>query len=168
MSASGDEVKGLARSLADHADRVYREIGGRLLRVLVEDLGVPADDAEAVLTDAFIAYITTNVDVHDPQGWLTAAALTAGKAYLDSRALGAAIVSGANDPRTIREALTFLPASAREALRLRLIERHSYAEIANALDVHVYYAQKLVAKAVASVRDHVRARKSRDVNSDAL
>lgn len=163
MSGSPEEVKARS-SAAQKAERVYEQAAGRLLRALVEDLGIPADDAEAVLHEAFIAYITTNVEVEDPEGWLTAATLTAGKVYLDSRDLSGAMLCAA-DPRIVREALTLLPASAREALRLRLREGMSYADVAMALDVDPHYAQKLVSKSVATIREHVRRRKQQEEKS---
>ena len=51
-----------------------------------------------------------------------------------------------------------LPRLAREALRLRFEEKKSYPEIAEALDVSIDAAQRIVAKAGAKLRGLLRSR----------
>lgn len=136
---------------------LYEALGGVLQRLLVQKFGVPLEAAESLVYEVFIVFYGLEAPPRDAETWLTAAACTSARSYLQRHGLPAADVDR-DDEREIvalllhRDALTTLTRRAREALRLRFAERKTYAEIAEELGVSAYAAEHLVAKAFAKLR----------------
>lgn len=144
---------------AEPALRVlYETLGSELQRFVARKFGVPPEAAESLVYEAFVKVVDERPD--DAKAWLIGAACRGAKAWLQRR--GLALTDSPDDAREIenllfyREAQALLPERAREALRLRFQERRTYDEIAAELDVAAHYAEKLVAKAVAKLRQAVR------------
>jgi RNA polymerase sigma factor (sigma-70 family) len=149
---------------AEPALRVlYETLGSDLQRFVTRKFGLPPEDAESLIHEAFVQFVAERPD--DARAWLTGAACRGAKAWLQRR--GLAVTDSPDDAREIenllfcREAQALLTEHAREALRLRFQEGRTYEEIAAELDVAAYYAEKLVAKAVVKLRQAVRELRQR-------
>ena len=142
---------------------LYETLGTDLQRFVTRKFGVPPEDAESLVHEAFVQFVTERPD--DAKAWLTGTACRGAKAWLQRR--GLAVTDSADDAREIenllfyRKAQALLPERAREALRLRFQEGRTYEEIAAELDVAAYYAEKLVANAVAKLRQVIRELRER-------
>lgn len=153
--------------VAEDIGRLYEDLTPVLLGTLVRKFGVPHEDAETLLHDVFVAYLTIGVTVSDPRTWLIAAACNSAKAWHRARARYATAntieaepldheAESMRDALFVRDALTELPERAREAVRLRFVEGLQYAEVATRMGTSVKYAEKLVSKAMAKLRRQYR------------
>lgn len=163
MTDPRSEFGPLRQSAEAERETLYETLGGVLQRTLTRAFGLPPQDAESLVYETFIVYFGMDVPPHDFRAWLIAAACRSAKAHLVRRGLasGDDTTSQTRDAESFllhREALDLLPARAREALRLRFAERRSYAEIAAELDVSVFAAERIVAKAAARLRSVMRSK----------
>lgn len=162
MHETFDESE-LQRSLAaEGIELLYEMFGGLLLRTMSARFGVPADDADSLVHDVFIAYLSARGGVTDTKGWLIATACQSAMAWRNVHPMPESGRSG-NDATAeelnalrevlmLQEAIALLPERARAAVRLRLTMHMSYADIATELDMSQYYAKAAVKKAVAKLR----------------
>jgi RNA polymerase sigma factor (sigma-70 family) len=137
---------------------LYESFGEVLLRAVMR-IGVPEEAADALVREAFIGYFFLNPppQPQEAKAWLIAAAGMKASEYLKMHGLpaGGNVAEAARAVEHLevqREELATLPARAREALRLRVSEGRSYAEIAEALDVSEFAARKMVSRAWAKLR----------------
>jgi DNA-directed RNA polymerase specialized sigma24 family protein len=159
MKPSRDEAErprrfAQAESIAD----LYERIGPFLLRILVRQFSIPADEAEALLPTIFTVLPS---DVADQEKWLIAATCNSASAWRQQRARDrgettggpsgatAAEIAAANGLLSATRALAAMPPQGREAVRLRFRENKTYAEIAAELDISEFYAQRLIEKTLA-------------------
>ena len=145
---------------AEHA-ALYRTLGGFLQRLLVRQFGVPQEEAELLVFEAFISYYTRNLPFRDARRWLTGAACDTANLWRAKRGLppAEAEIAGTVDKRlSYREARELLPQRAQQALRLRFEEKKDYPEIAAELGVSTFMAKRYVKKGVAELRKLLRAR----------
>src|SRR5687767_2409666 len=71
---------------AEHA-ALYNTLGGFLQRLLVRQFGVPQEDAEMLVFEAFISYYTRNLPFRDARKWLIGAACDSANLWRDTRGL---------------------------------------------------------------------------------
>ena len=153
MTEANDERPTLRRFPEAIDERFCEELGGVLLRLLARKFGVPPDDAESLVEDAFVGYQGLHPRPPDAEAWLIAAVCRGAKVYLQRRGLDAH-----GDPRAPQEsvlgraAVETLGERAREALRLRFDERMTYPEIAAELNISAFAAERIVAKEMAKIR----------------
>jgi RNA polymerase sigma factor (sigma-70 family) len=158
--------------IAEEIERLYRDLRPVLIGTLIRKFEVPALDAETLLHDVFVAFLTVGVPVVNPRSWLVAAACNAARAWRRSEArYNASSILEAEpiiddhkailDVLFLRDALTALHERAREAVRLRFFEQLTYPEIAVKLRTSVKFAEKLVAKTVVKLRKAYVAAHSR-------
>lgn len=162
MKAPADDPL-LLHSAATEQERLYEMLGGVLQRLVTRKFEVTQEDAESLVKEAFIAYHGAKVAPNEVEDWVVGAVCRNARKYLQRRGLVApadVLAEERAGQRVLsqREALAMLPSHAREALRLRFEERKSYPEIAEALDVPIDAAQRLVAKAGAKLRGLLRGR----------
>ena len=160
MDRSDERFAGLpAASAEPEIARVYQESRGLLLRLLERSYGVPAREAEALVYETIMA-LQAEGAVADPEAWLVAGVCAKGAAYQRTHGIAErpSLAIPAVDPAVVRDALALLSRRAREAVRLRYEERMTYPEIAAELEIPVYAAQRMVAKAVAQIRRIQRLR----------
>ncbi|MEO8381423.1 MAG: sigma-70 family RNA polymerase sigma factor [Acidobacteriota bacterium] len=148
---------------AEEIERLYRDFRPLLIGTMIRKFEVPPADAETLLHDVFVAFLTVDIEVVDPRSWLVATACNAARAWRRSEARYNASSIVESEPVTedhraildtlfLRDALTTLPERAREAVRLRFFEQLTYPEIAANLNISVKSAEKLVATNVARLR----------------
>jgi DNA-directed RNA polymerase specialized sigma subunit len=134
-SSSEDAGSAVPRSAeVAELEELYRSIGSVLLRTLADMYGISREEAERIVGEVFMMYVSTSEPGGDPASWIHLAVHAEAARYRRSVALAA------------------LPEDAREALRLRFQEKRTYPEIAAALGVTKRFAEKLVAKALAELR----------------
>lgn len=144
---------------------LYIELRPLLLSVAAGKFRVPADDAEALLHDVLLSFITATVHIENPRMWLVGAICNASRAYWRTRARVAAAetneLAGAKatidsdqfeKAVALRRVLDSLSARDRMVLRLHYYEQLTIAEIALAFGTTVKYATKLVCKALRRAR----------------
>jgi DNA-directed RNA polymerase specialized sigma24 family protein len=104
MSDFGPEPERLHESAKAEVVRLYERHRGLLLRLLTRKYGVPADDAEGLVHEAFTAvqmeqnaadaqYTRNAGRVEDPEKWLIAAVSLRGEAYRREHGVAAAPAS---------------------------------------------------------------------------
>lgn len=130
--------------------------GDVLVRAVMR-IGVPEADAEALVQEALIACLWEDPPEGEKKAWLIAAATTRASTYLELRGLPAR-GDVAQETRAVehldlrRRELATLTERVREALRLRVSEKKSFAEIAEELGVSEFAAKKMVEKALRTLR----------------
>jgi RNA polymerase sigma factor (sigma-70 family) len=156
MGISSDDAERLrGRATAAEIEQLERDLRPCLLRTMTASFGVPDADAEMLLSDVFVAFLTASAMVSEPRGWLIAEACRVASAYRRRAAppdATAEELQAVDDGLLVREAMALLPTRAREALRLRFRELWSYDEIAAELNVVTPYAKSLVRKALEKLR----------------
>lgn len=136
---------------------VYRLYYDLLLYVARRRFRVPPSDAEALIQEVFVSYLSSANEVRDVRSWLLGAISNASRHYWRSRGRIESLPDDLNqksDPRssadniatslTVRETLSHLHEKCRETLRLRYFEGCSAAEVARELDTTNRYAEKLI------------------------
>ena len=154
------------------AETLYREHGAALLSYLRRRFG-RGDAAEDLLQETFVQAVRTPARMEaatSPRAWLFAIArnvgLTAARRRRDTVPLASdvAVQSGPRpDPRVaeMREAITALPDTLREALELRLGAELSYDEIASVLNIPVGTVRSRLHQAVRQLRERMRPAEER-------
>jgi RNA polymerase sigma factor (sigma-70 family) len=136
---------------------VYRLYYDLLLYVARRRFRVPPSDAEALIQEVFVSYLSSANEVRDVRSWLLGAISNASRHYWRSRGRIESLpddMDKKSDPRssadniatslTVRETLSHLHEKCRETLRLRYFEGCSAAEVARELDTTNRYAEKLI------------------------
>ena len=157
MRESNDESSlSLQPAEAESAAR-HKLLGPALRRLLVQNFGVPLDAAESLVDETFMVFQGLGTRPRDAETWLTVAACTSARKYLQRHGLPAADVEREEEREIValllhRDATRTLTERAREALRLRFAERKTHPEIAEELGISTYAAEHLLAKAIAKLR----------------
>jgi DNA-directed RNA polymerase specialized sigma24 family protein len=159
MKPSRDQAEGPRHSAqAEGIADLYSRFGPFLLRILMRQFSIPADEAEALLPPIFIIL---PADVADQEKWLIAATCNSARAWQQQRGRDrgeipagpsgatAEEIAAANGLLSATRALAAMPPQGREAVRLRFREKKTYAEIAAELDISEFYAQRLIEKTLA-------------------
>jgi RNA polymerase sigma factor (sigma-70 family) len=154
MSSSGAVVP--AKAL-DPMEQVYRLYYDLLLYVARRRFRVPPCDAESLIQEVFVSYLSAANEVRDVRSWLLGAISNASRHYWRSRGRLESLpddIQKQSDPRslaenlattlTVRDTLAQLHEKCRETLRLRYFEGCSAAEVAKELDTTNRYAEKLI------------------------
>src|SRR5687767_7898198 len=123
MTVNRDEAEALrGRATAEDLEQLEQALRPRLLRTLTEGFGLPDADAEVLVEDVFVSFLTASAMVNEPQGWLIAEACRAAGRHRRQLVPPDAT---AEERRAIDDGLLdqepgpLLPARAREALSLR-------------------------------------------------
>ena len=143
----------------DVAAEVAIVTGKLLVETLPERFGIPQETANAVVLEAVMAWLASGVLDAPPAQFVYRAAVGA----LCEQAAEENARPAPFPPREAPNAATsmferaaaFLNAVEREALRLLLVEKKSYREIAAEMNVTVRYAKRLAEGAADKVRRHL-------------
>jgi len=145
----------------DEMEAVYRLHYTLLLYIAVRKFRVPASDAESLIQEVFLAYLSNSKGVRDIRSWLVGAMSNASRQYWRARGRTEPLpddMSERSDPGsagladkvalkiTVRETLSRLHEKCRETLRLHYFEGCSAPEVARELATTPRYAEKLIHK----------------------
>ena len=147
-------------------DAIYVVHRRLLCYVARERFRIPADDAEALVHDVMLAFLTAQGEVENVRAWLVAATCNASRAYCRTRSHFVEIDSIGSDldgqqkididecERRLlaREVIAALPARDRDVLRLHYFEQLTAVEIASRLMTTPRYAEKLISRALRRAR----------------
>lgn len=144
-------------SSIDQLEDVYRLHYDLLLYVARRRFRVPAGDAENLIQEVFVCYLSTAAEVRDVRSYLLGAISNASRHYWRLRGRTDQLpqdMAKKSDPNasaesldnsmTVRDTLSHLHEKCRETLRLRYYEGCSAAEVAKELDTTNRYAEKLI------------------------
>ena len=144
---------------SDDAEEIYRTHYKLLLYVACKKFRVPDGDAESLIQDVFLSYLSAAPNVRDVKAWLVAAACNASRHYWRMQGRTEPLpddVAERSDPSsqaladsfanrlTIQQTLGYLQEKCRETLRLHYFEGYSAAETAEQLSTTPRYAEKLI------------------------
>lgn len=146
---------------AEEIETVYR-LHFNLLRYLAcQKFRIPEGDAENLIQEVFVAYLSTAADIRNVRSWLVGAMCNASRNYWRGHGRVEGLPANFRKQRdpfaeeldetvatriTIRETLSRLHQKCRDTLRLRYLEGCSAIEVAQHLDTTNRYAEKLIAK----------------------
>lgn len=145
----------------DELEVVYRTHYTLLLYISCRKFKVPPGDAESLIQEVFLSYLSTRSDVRDVRSWLVGAISNASRGYWRSRGRTESLpeeINERSDPFstgfaetvanriTIRETLSRLHERCRETLRLHYFEGCSAPEVARELSTTNRFAEKLIHK----------------------
>lgn len=150
-----------ARRRESHViESLQDSIGGLLLRTLTRKYEMPPEEAETLLRSVLLSMLLLDAQVKDAEGWLIAATCNSGRAWRRARALDEGTSADATKDIVAlrglvfwRKALIAIPESGRAALRLRFQHRYSFEEIGAELGVTAKYAELLVMRSLARIRE---------------
>lgn len=135
-------------------EEAYVEHYTLLCRIATGKFSVPADEAQALVQDVFIAYVTVAATITDIRAWLIAATCNASRNYWRAAARLTALPSderrddlaaaAVESQAMTRLALERVSGKHRDAVRLRYLEGCTMKEIAQRLGTTPKYADKLV------------------------
>lgn len=144
---------------AQATEDVYREHFDLLHYIACHKFKIPDGDADNLIQEVFLAYLSTVNEVRDVRPWLVGATCNASRHYWRVRGRSEPLpedILEQGDPGshglaetfamrlTIRQTLNRLHEKCRETLRLRYFEGCSAAEVAKELDTTNRYAEKLI------------------------
>jgi RNA polymerase sigma factor (sigma-70 family) len=145
----------------DQLEQVYRQHYTLLLYISCRKFRVPAGDAESLIQEVFLSYLSASRDVRDVRSWLVGAISNASRQYWKARGrteslpddmgersdpLSAGLAETVATRITVRETLARLHEKCRETLRLHYFEGCSAPEVARELSTTNRYAEKLIHK----------------------
>lgn len=145
----------------DELEDVYRAHYTLLLYVSCRKFKVPPGDAESLIQEVFLSYLSSRADVRDVRAFLMGAISNASRQYWRSRGrteslpddygqrsdpFSAGLAETVATRITIRETLSRLHERCRETLRLHYFEGCSAPEVARELNTTNRYAEKLIHK----------------------
>jgi RNA polymerase sigma factor (sigma-70 family) len=149
------------------AERMYRDYRRLLFSIAVRKFNVPVSDAETLVQDAWVAFLTQDARIHDPKAWLAATMRNLSRHYWRQRgriervevSIDAAErvadlnADGMERTLVVRKVLSLLTSRDRDILRLHYFERLTAAAIAERLDTTTGYAEKRICIALKRARD---------------
>ena len=143
------------------AERLYREHYALLSYIARQRYGVPESDAENLIHEVFLGYLSSAEEIRSPRSWLVGAICNASRYYwrsngrleslpadfdrredLSQRGMADAVALRL----TISETLNRLHEKCRTTLRLHYFDGCSAPEVARKLDTTNRYAEKLIHK----------------------
>ena len=158
---SGPATDTVRARTSEEIEDVYR-LHYNLLRYLAsQKFRIPVGDAENLIHEVFVAYLSSSAEIRDPRSWLVGAVCNASRNYWRTHGRTEALPAGyglREDPAsadldesvavriTIRETLSRLHQKCQDTLRLRYFEGCSAIEVARQLDTTNRYAEKLISK----------------------
>jgi RNA polymerase sigma factor (sigma-70 family) len=151
------------------AERFYREYRRLLLYVAARKFSVPDADAEVLLQEAMVAFLTTHTRVQSPKAWLVATICNLSRSYWRDRIRDGGVEGGARMDAVegtpdcnleriecdllVQRVLSLLRTRDREVLHLRYFEQLTGRAIAERLGTTLGYAEKRVRVALGRARD---------------
>jgi RNA polymerase sigma factor (sigma-70 family) len=145
--------------VADPTEEIYREHYQLLLYVACRKFRVPEEDAEALIQEIFVSYLSAGAGIRDVRAWLVAAVSNASRHYWRIHGRTESLPENfgeRSDPLshglaetfarrlTMHQTLGYLHEKCRETLRLHYFEGCSAMEVARRLDTTNRYAEKLI------------------------
>jgi RNA polymerase sigma factor (sigma-70 family) len=133
----------------------YLALGSRLQRYAVQKFGIPADDAEGLVHDVFLSFLTPRKPIRDARAWFFGAVSHACRDYLRKQGrvvTGEELPEGSAEPPHViriaaREMLRALPPVEREMLWMQFAEGHTVREIATRVGRSVSWTEKRLRQA---------------------
>ena len=159
-------------SAAPEAESLYVEHRSLLLYIARRKFGIHQDDAEILVHDAVIAFLTTKVEIRQPRTWLVAAMCNACRSYWRHRARverveGIALSEAdhlidstwfdrVDMSILVKSVLAVLSPHDRELLYLHYFQRMTASEIAEIRGTSAGYIGKRISVALKRARMAVR------------
>jgi len=143
----------------------HREL---LLHVGCRKFRIPESEAEGLIQEVFLSFITTTTKVENIRSWLVAAMCNASRHYWRGQSRSESLPEDFEDhcdPEsnglaeklamiiTMQQALNYLQPRCRETLYLHYYEGKSANEVADSLDTTSRYAEKLIHNCLKRVRE---------------
>lgn len=176
LPASGSASKESLQPLPPHAiDPLPDDIGELyvrhrtlLLHVGCRKFRVPESEAEGLIQEVFLSFMTTTTKIENIKAWLVAAMCNASRHYwrVQGRTEGLPedfddhsdpsshdIAETLAEVITMQQALDYLQPRCRETLHLHYYEGLSANEVARSLDTTSRYAEKLIHNCLKRVRE---------------
>ena len=139
-----------------------------LLHVGCRKFRIPEQDAESLIQEVFLSFMTTTTKVENTRSWLVAAMCNASRHYWRAQGRTESLpedISDHSDPAshgladqfatqmTVRQALQYLQPRCRETLWLHYFEGRSAGDVARELETTNRYAEKLIHNCLKRVRE---------------
>src|SRR5687767_2670564 len=155
----------------EQTEDVYRDHYNLLLCISARKFHVPEPDAENLIQEVFLSYLSHLREIRDVRRWLVGAVCNASRHYWRVRGRtdqfpdilpdrsdpeAGTLAEKVADTLTVRETLARLHEKCRETLRLRYFEGCSAAEVAQEFDTTNRYAEKLIHKCLKRAHEIYR------------
>jgi RNA polymerase sigma-70 factor (ECF subfamily) len=153
---------------ADDAEALYLRYRPLLLYVAGRKFGIDRDDAEPLVQEVLLAFLTTTIVLEKPKAWLIATMCNASRGFWRRRALldriegtclsdadyvpDGDVVEKIDRRLLLQRILSLLCDADRELLRLHYFEQLTAMEIAPLLGTTAGYAEKRIGLALKRVR----------------
>jgi RNA polymerase sigma factor (sigma-70 family) len=139
-----------------------------LLHVGCRKFRIPESDAESLIQEVFLSFMTTTTKVENIRAWLVAAMCNASRHYWRGQARTEGLPEDFEDHTdpsssgiaekmamviTMQQALAYLQPRCRETLYLHYYEGRSANDVAVSLDTTSRYAEKLIHNCLKRVRE---------------
>lgn len=150
-----------AVSPSPNVEQSYIDYYDLLVHISVRKFGVPPEDAESLVHEVFVTYLSAVVEIRNPRSYLIGGICNASRHYLRTHARtetlsddffehvdarSTAELEQAALRITMRETVGRLHEKCRRVLRLRYWDGHSAGELAAKLQTTNRYAEKLIHK----------------------
>ena len=153
-----DDAGLLHTSAEEGIDRLYESLGALVQRTLTRTFGVPPREADKLVYEVLVEYVTRSTMVDDPKDCLTAMTGEAGRTWQRRNGIAPRPRTGGDVPLEMQElllipgALAALPKKVREMVRLLVEEQRTYDEIAAEMGLSAFYVEVAVNKAWERLR----------------
>jgi len=139
-----------------------------LLHIACRKFRVGENDAESLLQEVFLSFMTTTTKVENVKAWLVAAMCNASRHYWRAQGRIESLPDDFNDhsdpvsigladqfamKMTVRQAMKYLQPRCRETLWLHYFEGRSAGDVARELETTNRYAEKLIHNCLKRVRE---------------
>ncbi|MEK6371598.1 MAG: sigma-70 family RNA polymerase sigma factor [Acidobacteriota bacterium] len=139
-----------------------------LLHIACRKFRVGEPDAESLLQEVFLSFMTTTTKVENIKAWLVAAMCNASRHYWRGQGKTESLPENFDDhcdPKsrsiadqvaieiTLRQALDYLQPRCRDTLFLHYFEGRSAVDVAKQLETTARYAEKLIHNCLKRVRE---------------
>ena len=147
---------------------LYIEHRPLLLHIACRKFRIGESEAESLLQEVFLSYMTTTTTVANVRAWLVAAMCNASRHYWRGQGKTESLPENFEDhtdPKsngfadqvaveiTLRQALQYLQPRCRDTLFLHYYEGHSAVDVAKELGTTGRYAEKLIHNCLKRVRE---------------
>lgn len=165
---SASRIEDIRSRVAEEVEDAYRLHYNLLKYLACQKFRIPPGDAENLIQEVFLSYLSSASQVRDIRSWLVGAVCNGSRNYWRSHGRTEALpsdLSSRRDPAsieiadsvalqiTVRETLSRLHQKCQDTLRLRYYDGCSAAEVARHLDTTNRYAEKLIAKCLKRAHD---------------
>ena len=139
-----------------------------LLHIACRKFRIGENDAESLLQEVFLSFMTTTTKVENVKAWLVAAMCNASRHYWRGQGKTESLPENFDDqcdPKsnsladqvameiTMRQALNYLQPRCKETLLLHYFEGRSAVDVAEKLETTSRYAEKLIHNCLKRVRE---------------